>query len=61
MLLIEPYIIIIFLPQIEEDAYQADLGFSKGQLGKGGVAGPIRGPTVDKKTQVSISKRLQVL
>ena len=46
--------------EIEEDAYQADLGFSKGQLGKGGVAGPIRGPTVDKKTQVSISKRLQV-
>ena len=24
------------------------------------MAGPIRGPTVDKKTQVSISKRLQV-
>lgn len=51
-----------FLPfQIEEDAYQDDLGFSKGQLGKGGVAGPVRGPVVDKKTQVSISKRLQVL
>ena len=46
--------------QIEQDAYQEDLGFSSGQLGKGGVAGPIRGPTVDKKTQVSISKRLQV-
>jgi hypothetical protein len=36
------------------------LGFTTGQLGKGGVAGPVRGPTVDKKTQVSISKRLQV-
>ena len=46
--------------QIQEDAYQEDLGFSSGQLGKGGVSGPVRGPTVDKKTQVSISKRLQV-
>ena len=48
------------ITQIEEDAYQDDLGFSTGQLGKGGVSGPVRGPTVDKKTQVSISKRLQV-
>lgn len=55
-------IVLIILPcQIEADAYQEDLGFSTGQLGKGGVAGPVRGPTVDKKTQVSISKRLQVL
>ena len=37
------------------------MGFSSGQLGKGGASGPVRGPTVDKKTQVSISKRLQVL
>ena len=44
---------------IEEDAYQEDLGFNTGQLGKGGVAGTIRAPTADKKTQVSISKRLQ--
>lgn len=48
--------------QIEDDAYQDDLGFSVGQLGKGGVSGPIRGPTaIDKKTQISISKRLQVV
>ena len=46
--------------QIQEDAYQDDLGFATGQLGKGGGTGPVRGPTVDKKTQVSISKRLQV-
>ncbi|XP_003382952.1 PREDICTED: U4/U6 small nuclear ribonucleoprotein Prp31-like [Amphimedon queenslandica] len=46
--------------EIEDDAYQEDLGFSVGQLGKGGVGGPIRGPAaVDKKTQISISKRLQ--
>ena len=48
------------LTQIEDDAYQEDLGFTTGQLGRGGVAGPVRGPAVDKKTQVSISKRLQV-
>ncbi|XP_064405916.1 U4/U6 small nuclear ribonucleoprotein Prp31-like isoform X2 [Halichondria panicea] len=45
--------------EIQEDAYQEDLGFTTGQLGKGGGTGPVRGPTVDKKTQVSISKRLQ--
>lgn len=48
------------LYQIEDDAYQDDLGFSSGQLGKGGPTGPVRGPMVDKKTHVSISKRLQV-
>lgn len=46
--------------QIEQDAYQDDLGFSLGSLGKGGVSGPVRGPVAaDKKTQISISKRLQ--
>ncbi len=50
----------IMWTQIQEDAYQEDLGFTTGQLGKGGGTGPVRGPTVDKKTQVSISKRLQV-
>lgn len=47
--------------QIHDDAYQDDLGFSTGNLGKGGVGGPVRGlAAVDKKTQISISKRLQV-
>lgn len=55
-----PGLYVCFVKQIEEDAYQEDLGFTTGQLGKGGVAGPVRGPAVDKKTQVSISKRLQV-
>ena len=45
--------------EIQEDAYQDDLGFSTGQFGKGGVSSSIRAPTTDKKTQVSISKRLQ--
>ena len=45
--------------QIEEDAYQDDLGFSMGQMGKS-TTGRVRGPAVDQRTQVTISKRLQV-
>lgn len=44
--------------QIEEDAYQEDLGYTRGIMGKGGP-GRIRGPTVDEKTKVRISKTLQ--
>ena len=44
--------------QIEEDAYQEDLGYTRGIMGKGGP-GRIRGPTVDEKTKVGISKTLQ--
>lgn len=45
--------------EIEDDAYQEDLGFSLGQIGKSGT-GKVRGPQVDNKTQVKISKSLQV-
>uniref|UniRef100_A0A224ZB24 U4/U6 small nuclear ribonucleoprotein Prp31 n=1 Tax=Rhipicephalus zambeziensis TaxID=60191 RepID=A0A224ZB24_9ACAR len=44
--------------EIEEDAYQEDLGFSSGQIGKSG-AGRIRSAQVDEKTKVRISKTLQ--
>lgn len=44
--------------EIEQDAYQDDLGFSLGQIGKSGT-GRIRGPQVDNKTQVKLSKSLQ--
>ncbi|XP_071541465.1 U4/U6 small nuclear ribonucleoprotein Prp31 [Panulirus ornatus] len=44
--------------EIEEDAYQDDLGYTRGQLGKGG-AGRIRKITVDEKTRVRLSKTLQ--
>lgn len=44
--------------EIEDDAYQADLGFTSGQLGKTGT-GRIRAPQVDEKTKVRISKALQ--
>nr|CAG4640865.1 EOG090X06EY [Eulimnadia texana] len=44
--------------EIEEDAYQDDLGYTRGNIGKGGP-GRIRGATVDEKTKVRISKTLQ--
>ena len=44
--------------EIEEDAYQDDLGYTKGILGKGGP-GRIRKVTVDEKTRVRLSKTLQ--
>ncbi|XP_070580403.1 U4/U6 small nuclear ribonucleoprotein Prp31-like [Ptychodera flava] len=44
--------------EIEEDAYQDAVGYSAGQIGKAGT-GRIRGPQVDNKTQVKISKSLQ--
>ncbi|XP_005110707.1 U4/U6 small nuclear ribonucleoprotein Prp31 [Aplysia californica] len=44
--------------QIEDDAYQDDLGFSMGTMGKS-RSGKIRGPPVDAKTKARISKTLQ--
>ena len=46
--------------QIGEDVYQTDLGFSVGTMGRKENTGRVRTPAVDKKTQISISKRLQV-
>lgn len=43
---------------IEDDAYQEDLGYTRGTIGKSG-AGRIRLPQVDEKTKVRISKTLQ--
>lgn len=45
--------------QIEEDAYQEDLGFSLGNIKKS-KSGRVRGPVVDSKTKARISKTLQV-
>lgn len=44
--------------KIDEDAYQDDLGYSRGTIGKAGT-GRIRLPQVDEKTKVRISKTLQ--
>ena len=48
-----------FLLQIEDDAYQEDLGFSLGQLGKSG-SGRVRQAQVNEATKARISKSLQV-
>lgn len=44
--------------EIEDDAYQNDLGFTSGQMGKS-TNGRIRAPQIDEKTKVRISKTLQ--
>ena len=44
--------------EIEEDAYQDDLSFSLGQIGKSG-AGRVRAAQVDSKTKARISQKLQ--
>ena len=46
--------------QIEEDAYQSDLGFSLGALGKSGRSSALRVPQADAKTKAKVSKSLQV-
>lgn len=43
---------------IEDDAYQEDLGYTRGTIGKSGT-GRIRLPQIDEKTKVRISKTLQ--
>ncbi|KDR18987.1 U4/U6 small nuclear ribonucleoprotein Prp31 [Zootermopsis nevadensis] len=43
---------------IEDDAYQEDLGYTRGTIGKTGT-GRIRLPQIDEKTKVRISKTLQ--
>ncbi len=57
------YIILKFMAilskiQIEDDAYQEDLGYTRGTIGKAGT-GRIRTAQVDEKTKVRISKTLQ--
>lgn len=48
----------MYCKQIENDAYQEDLGYSRGTIGKAGT-GRIRLPQIDEKTKVRISKTLQ--
>jgi U4/U6 small nuclear ribonucleoprotein PRP31 len=44
--------------EIEDDAYQDDLGYTRGTIGKKST-GSIRMPQLDEKTKVRISKTLQ--
>lgn len=45
--------------ELEEDMYQNDLGYTRGNIGKGGVGGGIRAPQVDERTKVRISQTLK--
>lgn len=56
---VEDFALIVMLLQIEDDAYQEDLGFSLGQLGKSG-SGRVRQAQVNEATKARISKSLQV-
>lgn len=46
--------------EISEDVYQEHMGFGIGSLARDSKSGKVRNAAIDKKTQVSISKRLQV-
>lgn len=46
--------------EIAEDVFQDHIGFGVGNLAAESKSGKVRNPAMDKKTQVSISKRLQV-
>ena len=45
--------------ELEEDLYQNDLSYTRGNIGKGGIGGGIRGATVDERTKVRISQTLK--
>lgn len=45
--------------ELEEDLYQNDLGYTRGNIGKGGIGGGIRAAQVDERTKVRISQTLK--
>merc|ERR1719470_557831 len=45
--------------ELEEDLYQNDLGYTRGNIGKGGIGGGIRSAQVDERTKVRISQTLK--
>jgi len=45
--------------ELEEDMYQNDLGYTRGNIGKGGIGGGIRAAQVDERTKVRISQTLK--
>merc|ERR1712130_315536 len=44
---------------IEKDLYQNDLGYTRGNIGKGGIGGAVRAAQVDERTKVRISQTLK--
>ena len=45
--------------EIEEDEYQNDLGYTRGNIGKGGIGGGIRMAQIDERTKVRVSQTLK--
>ena len=45
--------------EIEEDVYQNDLGYNRGNIGKGGAGGGIRMAQIDERTKVRASQTLK--
>jgi len=45
--------------EIEEDVYQNDLGYSRGNIGKGGIGSGIRAAQIDERTKVRVSQTLK--
>jgi U4/U6 small nuclear ribonucleoprotein PRP31 len=45
--------------ELEEDVYQNDLGYTRGNIGKSSIGGGIRMAAVDERTKVRISQTLK--
>lgn len=45
--------------ELEEDVYQNDLGYTRGNIGKGGIGGGIRAAQIDERTKVRVSQTLK--
>lgn len=45
--------------ELEEDLYQNDLGYTRGNIGKSGIGGGIRMAQIDERTKVRISQTLK--
>merc|ERR1711862_1047412 len=45
--------------ELEEDVYQNDLGYTRGNIGKSGIGGGIRMAQIDERTKVRVSQTLK--
>lgn len=45
--------------ELEEDVYQNDLGYTRGNIGKSGIGGSIRMAQIDERTKVRVSQTLK--
>ena len=45
--------------ELEEDIYQNDLGYTRGNIGKGGIGSGIRMAQIDERTRIRASQTLK--